>query len=81
MLHHLVPQRSETITQSWLCGCKVVTTWSGSVMTTCSTSRADLGCRMNRDEPAIERVQEASKSSDAKGTKQSLIAKAAGAGE
>ncbi len=82
MLHHFVPQRSETITQSWLCGCKVVTTWSGSVMTTCSTSRTDLACRMNRDEPTIERVQEAAKSSNENLKKQAPpTAKAARAGE
>jgi hypothetical protein len=82
MLHHLVPQRSETITQSWLCGCKVVTTWSGSVMTTCSTLRDDLACRMNRDEPTIERVQEAPKSSNESLKKQTPpTAKAARAGE
>jgi hypothetical protein len=82
MLHHFVPQRSETITQSWLCGCKVVTTWSGSVMTTCSTSRTDLACRMNRDEPTIERVQEAPKSNNENLKKQAPPnAKAARAGE
>jgi|HubBroStandDraft_6_1064221.scaffolds.fasta_scaffold239881_1 hypothetical protein len=62
MLQHLIPQRGETIAQSWSCGCKVVTTWSGSVMTNCPAPRTDPACRMNTDEPIIERLQEPSKS-------------------
>jgi hypothetical protein len=81
MLYHLVPERSETITQSWLCGCKVVTTWNGSIMNTCSTSRTDLACRMNRDEPTIERVQDAPKPNDANAARGAQTAKAAHAGK
>jgi hypothetical protein len=65
MLHHLIPQGSETITQSWSCGCKVVTTWGGSVMTNCLAPRTDPACRMNADEPIIERLQDPAKRTDA----------------
>ncbi|MFZ1010856.1 MAG: hypothetical protein WAN65_28715 [Candidatus Sulfotelmatobacter sp.] len=51
-------------------------------MTTCSTSRTDLACRMNRDEPVIERLQDPSKSTDQSLKKEATPkSKAARAGE